>query len=193
MRATEIIATLQARGVTLLNEGGNIRIKGASRITDQEKQAIRTHKTAFLKALEPVATSAPPSQTARPLVANEINNLGDFQTAMHSQALAVSNDANSLILKEPSALAVQIPLTQGIEPISAENLGRDDALTLAWSPVSAQEEPPDESAPPARLDCRDCRDFCFTEYHCRELKVDVDPEHEPVCLGKHFHQREKWL
>jgi hypothetical protein len=56
MRATDVISTLQARGVTLHPEGGNIRIKGASRISATEKTAIKAHKGALLRALEPPPT-----------------------------------------------------------------------------------------------------------------------------------------
>jgi hypothetical protein len=59
MRASDVISTLKARGVTLQADGDNLRIKGASRLTAEEKAALKAHKAAVLKALEPDSATAP--------------------------------------------------------------------------------------------------------------------------------------
>ena len=57
--ATEVIATLQQRGVTLDPDGaGGLRVIGISRLSEQEKATLRRHKGAILRALE-VPTAAP--------------------------------------------------------------------------------------------------------------------------------------
>ena len=61
----EVITTLQQRGVTLEpdpDSAGGLRVNGISRLTDREKNALRAHKNAILRALEP--PPIPPTATA---------------------------------------------------------------------------------------------------------------------------------
>lgn len=51
MHAQELIATLAARGVRLIPDGAGLVAKPASRLTDSDRQAIRTHKPELLRLL----------------------------------------------------------------------------------------------------------------------------------------------
>lgn len=64
--ATEVISTLQGRGVTLEADGtGGLRVTGISRLSDREKGMLRSHKSAILRVLErtPTSTSGQPVPT----------------------------------------------------------------------------------------------------------------------------------
>lgn len=62
MRTSDVISSLQQRGVTLKVVAGSLRIAGADKLTDREKAALKAHKGAILRALEPPPTG--PTATA---------------------------------------------------------------------------------------------------------------------------------
>jgi hypothetical protein len=53
MHAQELIATLSARGVQLMPDGDGLVVKPASKLTDAEREAIRTHKPELIRLLQP--------------------------------------------------------------------------------------------------------------------------------------------
>lgn len=72
MRASAVISSLQQRGVTLKVVAGSLRIAGAAKLSDHEKTALRTHKGALLRALEPPPTqptAIPDNAAVAPTVA----------------------------------------------------------------------------------------------------------------------------
>ncbi len=58
MRASDVISSLQQRGVTLKVIAGNLKISGAEKLSDREKTALRAHKASILRALEPPVAPA---------------------------------------------------------------------------------------------------------------------------------------
>lgn len=70
MKAADVISTLQARGVELWQEGSSLRYRApTSTLTEHERAALKAHKGAILRALEPAVyqdattqkTAVPPS------------------------------------------------------------------------------------------------------------------------------------
>jgi hypothetical protein len=60
MTATELLDDLTRQGFTLTPQGGSIRVRPASRLTEAQRQAVAGHKLTILALLTaPVAPSAP--------------------------------------------------------------------------------------------------------------------------------------
>lgn len=76
MKATDVISTLQARGIELWQDGGTLRYRAPTgALTERERAALRAHKAAILKALAPppIGTTAAsaPAPVAPALAATE--------------------------------------------------------------------------------------------------------------------------
>lgn len=58
-RPAEFLAYLAAAGCPARTEGGKILVANASRLADEDREALRTHRAAILAHLEEMATDCP--------------------------------------------------------------------------------------------------------------------------------------
>jgi len=66
MTASELLDTLRGQGFRLTAEGDRIRVTPASRLTAEQRDAIRQHRTELLAALGTVAEGGPAAPATWP-------------------------------------------------------------------------------------------------------------------------------
>lgn len=96
MHAEELLTTLAVRGVRLFPDGKGLVAKPASRLTDPDREAIRTHKAELLNLLQTLTKPTEPtfSPDAGELAAAKLRNtvIGDVWLVADPDALAEHPD-----------------------------------------------------------------------------------------------------
>jgi hypothetical protein len=69
MRAVDLLTDLSSQGFTLAAEGGAIRVRPASRLTEDLRQAIRANKIELLAIISSPATLVTPARQSKPSAA----------------------------------------------------------------------------------------------------------------------------